>query len=205
MAALTLEIVTPERRVATVQADEVRAPGVLGGFGIRKDHTPFMSQLQPGRLSVVDGGKELHYAIGGGFLQVAENKVIVLADSAEEREEIDAESARWRHHQSSRNLTVSTQFCGKLVLPSLLGRSKMLAGQSGFWVNHFSRRFTVRLFTAHRSGFTPLRCQGTPRTLCDRNRTAFFFFRSCLPTQKKPGATATHASGSFIPTAAKTL
>ena len=45
MAALTLEIVTPERRVATLQADEVRAPGVLGGFGIRKDHTPFMSQL----------------------------------------------------------------------------------------------------------------------------------------------------------------
>ena len=58
MAALTLEIVTPERRVATLQADEVRAPGVLGGFGIRKDHTPFMSQLQAGRLTVVEGGRD---------------------------------------------------------------------------------------------------------------------------------------------------
>jgi F-type H+-transporting ATPase subunit epsilon len=94
MAELTLEIVTPERRVATLQADEVRAPGVLGGFGIRKDHTPFMSQLQPGRLTVVDGAREVHYAIGGGFLQVAENKVMVLADSAEEREEIDVERAK---------------------------------------------------------------------------------------------------------------
>jgi F-type H+-transporting ATPase subunit epsilon len=94
MAALTLEIVTPERRVATLQADEVRAPGVLGGFGIRKDHTPFMSQLQPGRLTVVEGGREVNYAIGGGFLQVAENKVMVLADSAEEREEIDVERAK---------------------------------------------------------------------------------------------------------------
>ena len=94
MAALTLEIVTPERRVATLQADEVRAPGVLGGFGIRKDHTPFMSQLQSGRLTVVDGSREVNYAIGGGFLQVADNKVMVLADSAEEREEIDVERAR---------------------------------------------------------------------------------------------------------------
>jgi len=94
MAALTLEIVTPERRVATLQADEVRAPGVLGAFGIRRDHAPLMSQLAPGRLTVVDGGSETHYAIGGGFLQVADNKVIVLADSAEERAEIDVERAR---------------------------------------------------------------------------------------------------------------
>ena len=94
MAALTLEIVTPERRVATLQADEVRAPGILGGFGIRKDHTPFMSQLSPGRLTVVDGGSEVHYAIGGGFLQVADNKVMVLADSAEQRDEIDVERAK---------------------------------------------------------------------------------------------------------------
>ena len=94
MAALTLEIVTPERRVATIPADEVRAPGVLGAFGIRKDHAPLMSQLAPGRLTVVAGGSETHYAISGGFLQVADNKVIVLADSAEERAEIDVERAR---------------------------------------------------------------------------------------------------------------
>ena len=94
MAELTLEIVTPERRVATLQADEVRAPGVLGGFGVRENHTPFLSQLQAGRLTVVAGSREVHYAIGGGFLQVADNKVMVLADSAEEREEIDVERAR---------------------------------------------------------------------------------------------------------------
>jgi F-type H+-transporting ATPase subunit epsilon len=109
MAALTLEIVTPERRVATLQADEVRAPGVLGGFGIRKDHTPFMSQLQPGRLTVVEGGREVHYAIGGGFLQVADNKVIVLADSAEEREEIDIERARKAFAEATERLRSLTE------------------------------------------------------------------------------------------------
>jgi F-type H+-transporting ATPase subunit epsilon len=109
MAALTLEIVTPERRVATMQADEVRAPGVQGGFGIRKDHTPFMSQLAPGRLTIVEGAKEVHYAIGGGFLQVADNKVIVLADSAEEREEIDVERAKKAFTEATERLRKLTE------------------------------------------------------------------------------------------------
>jgi F-type H+-transporting ATPase subunit epsilon len=86
---LTLEIVTPEKRVLSVTADEVRAPGAQGGFGIRLDHEPFMTALQPGRLTYVEGGREHHYAIGGGFLQVADNKVIVLADTAEAAAEID--------------------------------------------------------------------------------------------------------------------
>ncbi len=91
---LNLDIVTPERRVLSVTADEVRAPGALGGFGIRLDHEPFMTALEPGRLTYVEGGQEHHYALGGGFLQVAENRIIVLADTAEAAGEIDAERAR---------------------------------------------------------------------------------------------------------------
>jgi len=109
MAALTLEIVTPERRVATLQADEVRAPGALGGFGIRRDHTPFMSKLEAGRLTVVGDGGERHYAIGGGFLQVADNKIIVLADTAEEREEIDVERAERAFRESSERMRSLTE------------------------------------------------------------------------------------------------
>lgn len=91
---LSLEIVTPERRVLSVAVDEVRAPGVQGGFGVRLNHEPFMSALEPGRLTYVEGGREHHYAVGGGFLQVADNRVIVLADTAEAAGEIDVERAR---------------------------------------------------------------------------------------------------------------
>ena len=42
-----------------------------------------MTALEPGRLTYVEGGREHHYAVGGGFLQVADNQVIVLADTAE--------------------------------------------------------------------------------------------------------------------------
>ena len=91
---LSLEIVTPERRVLSVAVDEVRAPGVQGGFGIRFNHEPFMTALEPGRLTYVEGGREHHYAIGGGFLQVADNRVMVLADTAEAAADIDVERAR---------------------------------------------------------------------------------------------------------------
>lgn len=91
---LTLEIVTPERRLLSVQCDEVRAPGVDGGFGIRPRHAPFITALDPGELIYVDGGQEHKFVIGGGFLQVSNDKVIVLADTAERLDEIDVERAR---------------------------------------------------------------------------------------------------------------
>jgi F-type H+-transporting ATPase subunit epsilon len=109
MATLTLDIVTPERRVVSVACDEVRAPGTQGGFGVRKDHTPFMSALEPGRLTYVEGGREHHYAIGGGFLQVADNKVIVLADSAEARDEIDVARAEAAFRESTERLRSLTE------------------------------------------------------------------------------------------------
>jgi F-type H+-transporting ATPase subunit epsilon len=92
--ALTLDIVTPERRVLSVTCDEVRAPGASGGFGIRRGHTSFMSALEPGRLTYLEGGREHTFAVGGGFLQVADDKVMVLADSAEASADIDLDRAQ---------------------------------------------------------------------------------------------------------------
>ncbi len=106
---LSLEIVTPERRVLSVAADEVRAPGVLGGFGVRLDHAPFMTALEPGRLTYVEGGREHHYAVGGGFLQVADNRVIVLADTAEAAADIDVERARRAFDEAQARLLRMTE------------------------------------------------------------------------------------------------
>ena len=107
--ALTLDIVTPERRVLSVTADEVRAPGVLGGFGVRQDHEPFMTALDPGRLTYVEGGREHHYAVGGGFLQVADNRVVVLADTAEAAGDIDVGRARHAFQEAQERLLKLTE------------------------------------------------------------------------------------------------
>jgi F-type H+-transporting ATPase subunit epsilon len=106
---LNVEIVTPERRVLQTTCDEVRAPGALGGFGIRPGHASFMSALEPGRLTLVSGGREEHYAVGGGFLQVDQDRVIILADSAEAREEIDVEAARRDFAEATERLRSITE------------------------------------------------------------------------------------------------
>lgn len=106
---LTLDIVTPERRVLSVTVDEVRAPGVMGGFGVRHNHEPFMSALEPGRLTYVEGGREHHYAVGGGFLQVADNRVIVLADTAEAAGEIDVDRAKRALEEAQERLRELTE------------------------------------------------------------------------------------------------
>src|SRR5512140_33404 len=107
--ALNLDIVTPERRVLSVTCDEVRAPGVGGGFGVRRDHEPFMTALERGRLTYVEGGREHHYALGGGFLQVADNRVIVLADTAEAAGDIDVDRARAAFQQAQERLLKLTE------------------------------------------------------------------------------------------------
>ncbi|HEX9292027.1 MAG TPA: F0F1 ATP synthase subunit epsilon [Anaeromyxobacteraceae bacterium] len=106
---LTLEIVTPEKRVAQLTCDEVRAPGALGGFGIRPGHASFMTALEPGRLTVVAGGREEHYAVGGGFLQVDGDRVIVLADTAEPRDQIDVEAAKREFAEATERLRSLTE------------------------------------------------------------------------------------------------
>lgn len=107
--ALTLDIVTPERRVLSVACDEVRAPGAAGGFGVRKDHEPFMTSLEPGMLVYEEGGREHRYALGGGFFQVADNRVIVLADTAESASDIDVDRARRAFEEAQNRLLKMTE------------------------------------------------------------------------------------------------
>ncbi len=99
MATIKLDIVTVERTVLSEQVEYVSAPGVGGILGILPRHAPLMTALQEGELHYKKGGVEFSYAIGGGFMEVRPDQVIVLADSAEHADEIDeqrAEAARQR-------------------------------------------------------------------------------------------------------------
>jgi len=93
---LKLDVVTPERRVLAADADEVIAPGADGLFGVRPGHTPYLSVLQPGPLTVREGTGLKKFFVSGGFVEVADDQVRVLADSAEPLEGIDLEGARKR-------------------------------------------------------------------------------------------------------------
>ncbi len=99
MASLHLEIVTPDRLVLSTETDYVGAPGLEGEFGVMAGHIPFLSALAIGGLYYKTGGKTRYVFVAGGFAEVSDNKVTVLAESAEEAETIDfarAEHARKR-------------------------------------------------------------------------------------------------------------
>jgi F-type H+-transporting ATPase subunit epsilon len=99
---LTLEVATPSRLVVGESVDEVVVPGVEGYFGVLPGHAPFLTTLGIGELTYRVGRDEHHVAVAGGFCEVRNDKVIVLADSAELPQDIDrarAERARERAEQ----------------------------------------------------------------------------------------------------------
>ena len=81
---MELKIVTPEGVFFQGEADEVYGPGVLGEFGVLKDHTPFFTPLKEGKLLVRSGGSEKRYRVFKGFFEVSENKITILTDKVEE-------------------------------------------------------------------------------------------------------------------------
>jgi F-type H+-transporting ATPase subunit epsilon len=96
MARLKVEVVTPERRLAQLEADEVIAPGAEGLFGVRPGHAPFLSLLQPGPLTIREGSKSELYFVSGGFVEVGAANVRVLADAAQPVKDIDVAAAKKR-------------------------------------------------------------------------------------------------------------
>lgn len=105
MDKLKFEIVTAERVVYSDDVDIVVAPGIQGQMGILPSHAPLLTTLQPGELVVRKDSEETAIFVSGGFLEIMQNRVTVLADTAERAEEIDmarAEEAKVRAEERVR-------------------------------------------------------------------------------------------------------
>jgi F-type H+-transporting ATPase subunit epsilon len=100
-----LRIVTPRRQVLDEPVLEVTAPGTLGEFGVLPNHVTFLSSLEIGRLSYRDQRGLHHIAVRGGFAEVADNVMTVLADAAEPGPEVDPASAREQLRSAEEQLT----------------------------------------------------------------------------------------------------
>ena len=90
---MKMDIITAERTVFSADIELVLAPGVEGELGILPHHAGLMTILKPGELMIRKDGIETFFAISGGFMEVLDNKVTVLADAAENSEEINEERA----------------------------------------------------------------------------------------------------------------
>jgi F-type H+-transporting ATPase subunit epsilon len=104
---MKVSIVTPEEAMWEGEAELVIARSPEGEFGIMSGHIPFLAALVPGLVTVVDGGNRQQYVVPGGFLEasgpVDDYHVIVLADDAEEADNIDAAEAIKRIEQAQKD------------------------------------------------------------------------------------------------------
>jgi F-type H+-transporting ATPase subunit epsilon len=98
-------ILTPRGPVFEGEVEGVRMPGIQGGFEVLKDHAPLVSILDIGKLVVrISEEPELTYAISGGFTEIKDNNVIVMAEDAVPSEKIDTESERARESELEQEL-----------------------------------------------------------------------------------------------------
>ena len=105
---IQLEVVTPERRVLSESVDMVTVPGWGGELGILPGHTPLISQLQTGVLTYAQDGKNFQLHVSGGFVEVRDDHVSVLAEVAERPDEIDAARARLSRERLEKQLNAWT-------------------------------------------------------------------------------------------------
>jgi F-type H+-transporting ATPase subunit epsilon len=90
---IQLEIVTPERLVVNDTAEYIEIPGKTGYLGVLPGHAPLITELAVGEISYNNAGKTKRLAVAWGFAEVLQNKVTILAETAEKAEEIDTARA----------------------------------------------------------------------------------------------------------------
>ena len=102
---LTLSVVTPEKQIVFEEVDQVNVPGIEGDIGILFDHAPILTSLRPGQLSYEKGGEKVVMVVSGGYLEVTDNRVTILAETGEFLHEIDRERAERARSQAEEKLS----------------------------------------------------------------------------------------------------
>jgi len=91
---MRLRVVTPEGSKVDAQVTSVTAPGAIGELGILPGHRPLLTSLVVGKLSYLAGGQTHHLASNEGFLEVHDDEITVVTESAEEPDRIDVARSR---------------------------------------------------------------------------------------------------------------
>ncbi len=93
MSSISVDVVTAEGNVFSGNADLITLQASKGEITILPNHVDFVTIVEPGELRIVENKKEMFIAVGGGFLEIQNNIVTLLADSAERDSDIDLERA----------------------------------------------------------------------------------------------------------------
>lgn len=95
MNSFEAQLLTPEGSLFSGDVTGIRVPGTLGSFEIKTLHADIISSLEVGRILIRQaGGEELHFSVSGGFVEMHDNVLTLLAEAAEPVEAIDVERAK---------------------------------------------------------------------------------------------------------------
>ena len=121
---MQLRIVTPQRMLVDAEVTELTAPGLAGEFGVLSQHTTFLGGLEAGVLRYRDAGGEHSLVVDGGYAEVAEDVVTILADGAVTPEEVDVDATRADLAEVESQLSAGSE--DPADVDTLLGRQKLL-------------------------------------------------------------------------------
>ncbi|MFT4603361.1 MAG: F-type H+-transporting ATPase subunit epsilon [Rhodothermales bacterium] len=130
---LNVEIVSPAGRVFRGDAKGLIAPGVEGSFEVLKGHAPLIAAFEVGTLTIRNlTGDSIAFVTGGGFVEVLNNHVTVLAESAEPLDKIDVDRAKAAEARALERLAQSTSEEDKKAAAAALerARNRLRAGMS---------------------------------------------------------------------------
>lgn len=116
---LRLEIVTPYGLIFSEDVDEVTASGSEGEFGVLPGHAPFLTTTGIGMLTYKRGSEAGYFFVNWGYAEVTQEKVLMLADSAEKSEDIDIERATSSKKRAEERLQQAERFDYTRALSSL--------------------------------------------------------------------------------------
>jgi F-type H+-transporting ATPase subunit epsilon len=130
MKELLVEIITPSKMAYNGKVKSISLPGTLGNFQVLYNHAPLLSTIEVGHIKIVDlNDIETEYTTSGGSVEVLNNKILVLADSFESKEEIDIERAenalkRAKERLANRNKEKIDELRAEVALQRAINRIK---------------------------------------------------------------------------------
>jgi len=131
MKELQVEVITPSKTALNIKAESVTIPGTLGSFQVLFNHAPIISTFEIGVIKIVENGNVLLFATGGGTVDVVNNKILILAESFETNDEIDADRAekalkRAKDRLSKKNQEIVDEQRAEAALRRAINRLKFI-------------------------------------------------------------------------------